>query len=355
MAEDARVLKRGLMQRLEEGAVICAEGYVFELERRGYVSAGPYVPLAVLEHPEAVAQLHREFVRAGSDVVEAFTYYGHREKLRLVGKEDLLEPLNRQAMEIAVRVAAEAEGEPPLIAGNICNTNIYLPGDAAAAAEARKMFDEGVGWAADGGADFIIAETFIYLDEARIALTAIRESGLPAVLTLSVPSEHILLDGHTPEAACESLEDEGADVVGLNCFRGPATMMPLLRKIRERVSGHVAALPVPYRTTAQHPTFFQIPDPGCDCIPDDRPFPTALDPFYCNRYELAEFAREAHGLGIRYLGVCCGGAPHHVRALAEALGREPPASAYSPQMSKHFVYGDNERLSEHYTDFTKRM
>src|SRR5207245_8605707 len=84
----------GLLDRLAAGPVICAEGYLFELERRGYLQAGPFVPEVVLEHPELVAQLHRDFVRAGSDVVPAFTYYGHREKLRLIGKEDLLEPLN---------------------------------------------------------------------------------------------------------------------------------------------------------------------------------------------------------------------------------------------------------------------
>src|SRR5437879_13217295 len=90
-----------LLQRLDQGPVVCAEGYVFELERRGYLQAGGFVPEVVLEHPDVVAQVHREFVRAGSDVIEAFTYYGHREKLRLIGKEHLLEPLNRQAIQPA--------------------------------------------------------------------------------------------------------------------------------------------------------------------------------------------------------------------------------------------------------------
>ena len=93
--------ERDLISRLNEGSVICAEGYLFELERRGYLSAGAYVPEVVLDHPEVVTQLHRDFVHAGSDVVEAFTYYAHREKLRQIGKEDLLEPLNRQALQIA--------------------------------------------------------------------------------------------------------------------------------------------------------------------------------------------------------------------------------------------------------------
>ena len=77
------------------------------MERRGYLSAGPFVPEVVLEHPEVVTQLHREFIRAGSDVVQAFTYYGHREKLRLIGKEHLLEPMQKNALKIAKDAAAE--------------------------------------------------------------------------------------------------------------------------------------------------------------------------------------------------------------------------------------------------------
>ena len=65
-----------LVEKLDQGPVLCAEGYLFAMERRGYLQAGAYVPEVVLEHPEVVTQLHREFIRAGSDVVQAFTYYG---------------------------------------------------------------------------------------------------------------------------------------------------------------------------------------------------------------------------------------------------------------------------------------
>src|SRR6478735_9389103 len=108
MVDDATQRRRGLLDRLAQGPVICAEGYLFECERRGYLQAGAYVPEVVLEHPEVVTELHREFVHAGSDVVEAFTYYAHREKLRLIGKEHLLEELNRQALAIAKEVARES-------------------------------------------------------------------------------------------------------------------------------------------------------------------------------------------------------------------------------------------------------
>jgi betaine-homocysteine S-methyltransferase len=335
--------KKGLLERLDEGPVICAEGYLFEFERRGYLQAGAFVPEIVLENPALVAQLHREFVHAGSDVVEAFTYYGHREKLRLIGKEDLLEPLNRRALEIASDVAQE---HGSLLAGNLCNTNVFAPDEASRAA-VRAMFDEQVEWIVEAGVDFVIAETFSYAEEALIALEAIRRAELPAVVTLAIHRAPETREGWAPEEACRRLADAGADVVGLNCIRGPRTMLPLLRRIRDAVDGHVAALPVPYRTTEEEPSFQSLTDADCDCLPGDRPFPTALDPFTCNRYELGEFAREAYEMGVAYLGVCCGAGPHHIRSVAEALGRTPPASSYSADMSKHAFLGTDGQLKAH--------
>jgi betaine-homocysteine S-methyltransferase len=297
-----------LLDRLGQGPVICAEGYLFEFERRGYLQAGAFVPEVVLDHPELVAQLHREFVHAGSDVVEAFTYYAHREKLRLIGKEDALEEINRQALRIAAEVAQESGA---LLAGDVCNTNVYDPDDRESAAAVRAMFEEQVGWAVDAGADFIIGETFSWGQEALIALDAIKGTGLDAVITLAIHRAPETREGWAPEDACH---------------------------------GHVAALPVPYRTTDAEPSFQSLTDPDCDCIPGDQPFPTALDPFTCNRYELGEFTRAAAELGVTYLGVCCGAAPHHIRSVAEALGRTPPASRYSADMSRHAFLGSEATL-----------
>jgi betaine-homocysteine S-methyltransferase len=338
----------GLLERLERGHVVCAEGYLFELERRGYVQAGAFVPEVVLDHPEKVTELHREFVHAGSDVVEAFTYYGHREKMRIVGKEHLLEDLNRQALALAREVADETG---TLFAGNICNTNVFDPDDDASKRAVRAMFEEQVGWAADAGVDLVIAETFSHAEEARMALEAIKAASLPAVVTMCIHQEPNTRDGLTPADACALLEQHGADVVGLNCIRGPRTMLPFLAAIREQVSGHVAALPVPYRTTDAEPTFQSLRDPHFDGMP----FPTALDPFQCSRYDIAEFAREADRLGVRYLGVCCGNAAHLIRSLAEALGRTSPASRYSPDMSKHAYFGTDETLKQHNVKYSGRL
>jgi betaine-homocysteine S-methyltransferase len=132
-------------------------------------------------------------------------------------------------------------------------------------------------------------------------------------------------------------------------------MLPLLRAIRQTVTGYVAALPVPYRTHEAEPTFQSLRDPQYRNVPGGRPFPTALDPFTCTRYEIADFAREALDLGITYLGVCCGAGPHHIRSLAEASGRRPPASRYSADMSKHAFFGTDSSLKKEYQEYAPRL
>lgn len=352
MSDPKQIDKTSLLERLAQGPVICAEGYLFALERRGYLQAGAYVPEVVLEHPDKVAELHREFVNAGSDVVEAFTYYAHREKLRLIGREGDLERINRDALAIAKGVADESGA---LFAGGICNTNIFEPGNADSVKAVKAMFEEQVGWATDAGVDFIIAETFSWGEEALIALDVIRRSRKPAVITMSVHRKPETREGWTLGDCCKRLEDAGADVVGVNCARGPATMIPLLKEIRDAVSVHVAALPVPYRTTEQQPTFQSLRDPACGCLPREMPFPEALDPFTCNRYEIAEFAKNAYALGVNYLGVCCGASPHHIRSMAEALGKSPPASRYSTDMSKHAFFGTEEAIPRSYKSYSDKL
>ena len=337
----------GLLERLDAGPVICAEGYLFELERRGYVQAGAFVPEVVLEHPEKVTELHREFVHAGSDVVEAFTYYAHREKLRIIGREHLLERINRQALDLARDVARETG---TLLAGNVCNTNVYT--GEASRDTVRGMFEEQVGWAADAGVDFVIGETFSWTGEALVATEVIKAAGLPAVVTLTPHSDPDTRDGLGVADACRALEAAGADVVGLNCARGPETMMPLLEEVRAAVSVHVAALPVPYRTHAAEPSMQSLRDPRA---PGDRAFPSGLDPFTCTRHEIARFTADALALGVDYLGVCCGAAPHHIRAMAEAIGRTPPASRYSADMSKHAYLGTDPTLKTEYQDYARRL
>src|SRR5690625_5202186 len=344
--------KRSLKERLEQGTVIVGEGYLFELERRGYLQAGSFVPEVALENPEALKQVYRDYMKAGSDVVLAFTYNAHREKMRIIGKEELLEPLNRNAIRLAKEVAAEHPEEQALVAGNISNTNIFNPEDADSKEKVRAIFSEMISWCVDEGVDYINGETFYYHEEALIALEEIKKAGLPAVITLGLMGENILRDGYTVEESCRILEEKGALVVGMNCFRGPDTMQPYLEKIRNNTDGYVGALPLPYRTTEENPTFFNLPDGGCSChLPTETTFPTALDPLYHNRYELAEWAKEAHSIGINYIGLCCAASPAMVRAVAEAVGIETINSKYSPDMHKHFLFGQDDTLQDHITEY----
>jgi len=320
-------MKHKLLKKLERGPVLCAEGYLFELERRCHLKAGPFVPEVVLDNPEALKQVHREFLAAGSDVIEAFTYYGDRGHMERIGRLNDYEALNRQALCLAKEVAEEGGA---LVAGNICNMWGYDHKDKRTHAFVRGAYEEQVRWAAEEGADFVIAETLQNLGEGLLAVEAILKFQLPAVImfgTHYTKSD----DGYRWEEACRIVAEAGADVVGLNCTRGPHTMFPLLEKIREVVDCHVAALPVPYKTTRRHPTFQSLRVNG------EQVFPVNLEPFLMNRNEMADFTRKAQKLGINFIGVCCGGQPYHVRSMAEVLGRKPPASKYSPDFSEKAI------------------
>ena len=141
------------------------------------------------------------------------------------------------------------------------------------------------------------------------------------------------------------LADAGAEVVGLNCAWGPATMLPLLPSWSA-----LCGCPSPRYRCRTGPTpsirnFQALVDPGYAAFPAGQALPDRLDPFTCNRYEIVDFTRAALEAGVRYLGLCCGAAPHHMRAMAEALGRTPPASRYSEDMSRHIYFGYEPTLA----------
>lgn len=325
---------KGLLERLSDGeSLIVGEGYVFELERRGFLTSGLFAPEVVLENPEVVRALHEEFVHAGSDVVEAFTYYGHRSRMRLIDREVDLERLNRKALEIA-RDVADRTGT--LMAGSICNTTVYQPDNEETIAEAEHMFKEQIEWAVEGGADFIIAETFMIYGEARLALECIKKygNGLPAVITMRVPlvdklpynpDECVTYERIPLVDALVKLERAGAAVVGLNCCMGPQTMWPLIERAKQACKGPVAALPVPFHTDERHPTWYDLTDPS-----GKSAFFFELATSFTSRNEISEFARKCKQIGVEYIGLCCGSSSNYLRVVAEAYGRTPPASRYRP-------------------------
>ncbi|XP_071955581.1 betaine--homocysteine S-methyltransferase 1-like [Antedon mediterranea] len=338
---------KGLVKRLQDGEnVIVAEGYLFVFQRRCYLKAGAFVPEVVIEHPELVKQQYREFVRAGSDVVLAFTYYAHREKMRLIGREDVIVEANKTALRLAREVADETG---TLMAGNVCNTTLYETNGTNDAV--LSSFKEQIEWAMEFNADFIVGETFSEHGEAMMALEAIKTYGkVPAVITMAshkfdVNGDVGTMDGYTLQDCCKLLEDAGAAVVGLNCTRGPSTMLPIMEKIRKTCKGPIAALPVAYRTTKEEPTFQSLTDPsdGSRIFPDDLECRTSC----CK--DFFEFGKKCKEIGIQYVGICCGNACKFTRSLAESLGRQPDASRYSTDMSQHYTFGSDSSFRKSYT------
>jgi betaine-homocysteine S-methyltransferase len=346
---------------LKHNPLICAEGYIFELERRGYISAGSFVPEVVLSYPDALIQVTRDFIRAGSDCVLACTYYAHREKLKNLGKENILRELNIQALTIAHTVANEFRGEnirPLFVGGNICNTNIFDSEDSKSKDTARSIFAEVLTYVKEIGADFVLGETFAWYGEALIALQEIKKLGIPSVINLTIPANGKTLEGINIDEACYRLQQEGADVIGLNCAAGPQTILPFIAKVRKRLPDAIlSAIPVTYRTNDKHPNFLNLPDEkalfNCPDHPNNA-FPTALEPLLSNRYEVAEFGRSAfHDYGVNFLGLCCGNTPAFTRALAHSIGIKTRLSKYDPDLSMHSLYGKNNEINNPAQRFIK--
>ncbi len=304
-------MTRGLRERLKDGVVLGDGGYLLELEKRGYVQAGPFTPEVVVEHPDALAQLHREFLRAGAEVLQTMTFYASDDKLATVGLEGKVDEINRNAVRIAREVADEGGA---LVAGNLSLTWAYDPADQAAVDHTRALFDRQLQDQLDAGPpDFWIGETFGWLGEALLFVERATATELPVMVTMSFEKpEPRAYEGETPGEAAKKLADAGADVVGVNCLNGPGQMLPIAAEMAAAGSTPVAAQPVAYRTTAAKPDFTSWDS-----------FPYALDSMQVNRGEMADFARAARDAGVRYIGSCCGSVAGHVRAMARALGKLP--------------------------------
>merc|ERR1712203_108879 len=173
-----------------------------------------------------------------------------------------------------------------------------------------------------------------------------KKVGMPSVINMAIFSksdtgrpDHTREDDPVTECFVK-LREAGADVVGLNCFRGPKTTLPLLQKARrEGFEGDLAGLPMVYRTNEDFPTHW--------CLQGDDPnhFPH-MEEHLADRNQMAKFALDCADINVNFVGTCCGGGPHHVRAMAEALGRRVPASDFSPDIRKHTFLGTDDRLSQ---------
>ena len=296
---------------LEKGTVLCDGGSIFELERRGYVQAGPYTPEVAIEHPDALAQLHTEFRRAGADVIQALAFYGSGDK---AGAQ--ADCINRAAVQVARRAANGA-----LVAGGLSPTPTFREGKSGTLDLMRRHLDAQL----SEGVDLVIGETFCWLEEALMAAQAIGESGLFSIVTMNIPASGSR-DGHSVEDCARRLVDAGADVVGTNCTFDPMHSLQVAERMRAVVSCPIACQPIGYSSGPEALPFESWPE-----------FPLEMESRGLGRGAMASFARLAQQAGVSFIGGCCGVAPHQLRAMAEALGRTPPASAKSPDLSRHMI------------------
>ena len=302
----------------KQGIILGDGGYLIELERRGWVDSGSgrekvgtgkgsgqFTPEVAIEHPDALRELHREFLNAGSQVLQALTFFGTREKLNRAGYGEQTEAINAAA----VRIARDVAGSNVLIAGSISRTQLFEREGRSAANHVRDLITEQVRLLTDAKVDFLILETFFHLEEMLIAIECSRASTLPILATMTFrPTVTRCSDGHAPADCARAMVDAGAAIVGVNCEQEPDRMLAIIREMRKAVSVPLAAQPSAFRTTEAIPCFTKLPQ-----------FPDEMESIQIPRSSFECFAERAQQEGIQFLGGCCGCNAAYIHAFARGL------------------------------------
>lgn len=306
-----------------EAPVVGDGGYLIELERRGYVDSGSgrenvgtgrgsgqFTPEVVIEHPDALRELHREFLSAGSRVLQALTFFATREKLSRAGYGKQTEEINLAA----VRLAREVAGDRALVAGSVSRTQLFEREGPERAGHVRDLFDEQIRLLKDAGVDFLILETFFHLQEMLIALERARPSGLAVLATMSFrPALDTSTDGHSPEQCAREMARAGAAAVGANCEQEPARMLSVLKAMGAAARVPVVAQPAAFRTSDETPCFTKMPQ-----------FPDELETIQVSRRAFEEFGRAAAEHAFGFVGGCCGCNAAYIRAMAAGIRAARP-------------------------------
>ena len=309
---------KSITELLKSGVVLGDGGYLIELERRGYVDSGSgrekvgtgrgsgqFTPEIAIENPDALRELHREFLHAGSNVLQALTFFGTREKLNRAGYGAETEKINFAAVKLAKEVA----GDRTLVAGSVSRTQLIEREGMASLDRSRDHIAEQIRLLKDAGVDFLILETFFHLAEMKVALECASKADLPAVATMSFrPLITKCSDDHTPAECARVMTELGAVAVGANCEQDPRRMLPLLREMRAATDVPLAAQPAAFQTTNDCHSFTRLPA-----------FPDNLETIQVSRSDFIEFGRLARNEGIAYAGGCCGCNAAYIKALAQGL------------------------------------
>ena len=256
-----------------------------------------------LRSPDLVRAVHRAYVDAGAEVLETNSFGANRAKLAPHGLEGQVRAVN----EAAARVAREAAGDDALVAGAVGPLGVRLePYGPTSREEARGMFREQMEGLFEGGADFLLLETFGDLLEIEQAVLAAREvdGHRPIIAQMTIGADGRTPYGASPEDVARALDHFGADIIGLNCSVGPQAILEAVERMAHTTQRKLSAQP----------------NAGMPREVGGRSMYMA-SPEY-----MATYARHLVQAGARLVGGCCGTTPEHIRAIAEGIRPLAPTS-----------------------------
>ncbi len=249
-----------------------------------------------LERPDLVEQVARAYVEAGSRIILTNTFGANRFTLGRYGLSKKVAEINRVGVEISRRAAA---GRSLVFASIGPSGKMLMMGDVSEE-ELRAAFAEQARAMADAGADGIVIETMSDPAEAKLAVAAAKETGLPVVGCMvfdSGPAKDRTMMGTTVEQAVEALDEAGADVIGTNCGRGIAGFVDLCRRLK---------------AATDRPVWIK----GNAGLPEVEDGKTI---YRQTPEEFASYVPQLIEAGASFLGGCCGTTPEFIRAAAKAL------------------------------------
>jgi len=257
-----------------------------------------------LTKPSAVADIHREYIEAGANIIQTNTFGANRYKLGKHGLEYQITEINKAGVELVRRVVM-ASSRDVLIAGDVGPLGVRIaPFGRVQPEEARSAFVEQIAALVEAGADLLIIETFSDLYEIREAILAAKQAAaLPIIASMTFTRDDRTVLGDDPAKVAKALHEAGADVIGVNCSGGPAQLLRLLKAMRQAVPNG---------------RFSVMPNAGWPEQVGGRIMYPA-DPDYFGDYALS--FRDA---GASVVGGCCGTTPQHIAAMRKALDESPP-------------------------------
>lgn len=279
----------------EKGVVLLDGGTGSCLRKRG-MPAGICTEKWVYEHPDVIAQLQQEYADAGSQIIYAPTFSANRISLENMGLSDWIEELNHAL----VRRTAEQVGDRVLIAGDLSTTGKPMePYGPMTYDGLMEIYKEQISMLAEAGADLLVAETLLSLDEALVVCDAARAvCDLPLLVSFTCEGDGNLYFGGTVFEAASALEAMGVDAVGVNCSVGPDQLEAVIRKLHETVS-----IPVVAKPNAGMPTITQ----------------TGEAIYSMGEEEFANSVLHLIECGASIVGGCCGTTPDYIRNLKKSL------------------------------------